>query len=129
MPVLVDTSVWIDLFRGHATPEVARLKELLGQEGLIIGDRILAEILQGIVDEHDVARVEAAFAAYRVVPLVGERIARQSASYYRQLRRQGITVRKTIDCLIATWCIQHHVPLLHADRDFLPFVQLGLIEA
>jgi predicted nucleic acid-binding protein len=129
MPVLVDTSVWIDLFRGRTTPQVARLKELVGQEELILGDLILAEMLQGIRDERDVARVEAAFAAYRVVPLVGEEIARQSARYYRQLRRQGITVRKTIDSLIATWCLQHHVPLLHADRDFLPFVLLGLIEA
>ena len=129
MPVLVDTSVWIDFFRGHATPQVARLKELVGQEELMIGDLILVEILQGIRDEQDVMRVEAAFSAYRVAPLVGEAIARQSALYYRQLRSVGITVRKTIDCLIATWCIQHRVPLLHADRDFVPFVRLGLIEA
>jgi hypothetical protein len=128
VPVLVDTSVWIDFFRGRATRQVARLKELIGHEELIIGDLILAELLQGVRDEEDVARVEAAFAAYRVAPLVGEQIARQSALYYRQLRRRGITVRKTIDCLIATWCIQHHVPLLHADRDFSPFVRLGLLE-
>jgi len=80
MPVLVDTSVWIDLFRGRATTQVVRLKELVAQEELIIGDWILAEILQGIADERDVARVEAAFAAYPVVSLVGEPIARQSAS-------------------------------------------------
>jgi len=129
MPTLVDTSVWIDFFHGRTTPQVTRLKELIGQEELIIGDLILAELLQGIRDERDVARVEAAFAAFRVAPLVGEKIARQSASYYRQLRRRGITVRKTIDCLIATWCVLHRVPLLHADRDFLPFVLLGLIEA
>jgi predicted nucleic acid-binding protein len=129
MPVLVDTSVWIDLFRGHATVQVARLKDLVGHEELVIGDLVLAEILQGIVDEQDVARVESAFAGYQVVPLVGELIARQSALYYRQLRRQGITVGKTIDCLIAAWCIQHSVPLLHAARDFSPFVRLGLIEA
>lgn len=129
MPVLVDTSVWIDLFRGHATVQVARLKDLVGHEELVIGDLVLAEILQGIVDEQDVAPVETAFAAYRVVPLVGELIARQSAKYYRRLRRQGITVRKTIDCLIAAWCIQHRVPLLHADRDFSPFIPMGLIEA
>jgi len=129
MPILVDTSVWIDLFRGRATPQVTRLKELVGQEELLIGDLILAEILQGIGKERDVARVEAAFSAYPVVPLGGEQIARQSALDYRQLRKQGITVRKTIDCLIAAWCIQHHVPLLHADRDFLPFARLGLIEA
>jgi len=63
------------------------------------------------------------------VPLVGESIARQSAFHYRQLRRQGITVRKTIDCLIATWCIRHRMALLHADQDFGPFRALGLLEA
>lgn len=129
MSILVDTSVWIDFLHGQATPQVARLKALVGHEELIIGDLILAELLQGIRDDRDVVRVEAAFSAYRVVPLVGEQIARQSAMYYRQLRRQGITVRKTIDCLIATWCIQNHVPLLHADRDFQHFARLGLIEA
>jgi hypothetical protein len=121
--------VWIDFLHGQATPQVARLKALVGHEELIIGDLILAELLQGIRDDRDVVRVEAAFSAYRVVPLVGEQIARQSAMYYRQLRRQGITVRKTIDCLIATWCIPNHVPLLHADRDFQHFARLGLIEA
>jgi len=125
--ILVDTSVWIDFFRGNPTPQVARLKQLVGREELILGDLILTEILQGVRGP-DVARVEKAFAAYRVVPLVGEAIARQSAVNYRLLRHQGITIRKTIDCLIATWCIQHRVPLLHADRDFHPFVRLGLLE-
>lgn len=129
MSTMIDTSVWIDFFRGNVTPQVTRLKALLGEEDLLIGDLILAEILQGIQDDDDVARVESAFAPYQVVPLVGETIARQSARYYRRLRKQGITVRKTIDCLIATWCIAHRVPLLYADRDFAPFVKLGLIEA
>ncbi len=129
MPTMIDTSVWIDFLRGYATPQVGRLKALLGEEDLLIGDLILAEILQGIRDDHDVLHVEAAFAPYPVVPLVDEAIARQSARYYRHLRKQGITVRKTIDCLIATWCIMHRVPLLYADRDFAPFVMLGLVEA
>jgi hypothetical protein len=128
MPVLVDTSVWIDFFHGHPTPAVAQLKNLLGQDEILLGDLILAEILQG-VREHEVARVEKAFAAFRVVPLVGETVARQSASAYRTLRSRGVTVRKTIDCLIATWCIRNRTPLLHDDRDFLPFVQLGLVDA
>ncbi|MGC9395735.1 MAG: type II toxin-antitoxin system VapC family toxin [Anaerolineae bacterium] len=109
MPIMIDTSVWIDFFRGYTTPQVARLKALLGEEDLLIGDLILAEILQGIRDDRDVLRVEAAFAPYSVIPLVGEAIARQGARYYRRLRKQGITVRKTIDCLIATWCITHRV--------------------
>ncbi len=129
MPVLVDTSVWIDLFRGNATEPVATLKALLGLEELLLGDLILAEILQGVRDAREAHRVDRAFRAYTVVPLVGEAIARKSAAHYRELRRQGITVRKTIDCLIAAWCIEHTVPLLHDDRDFHPFVSRGLIEA
>lgn len=128
MPVLVDTSVWIDLLRGEPTAQVVRLKHLLGIEELLLGDLILAELLQG-VPTRQVAQVERAFNAYRVVPLVGEEVARQSAYAYRTLRDQGITVRKTIDCLIATWCILNHTPLLHADRDFLPFTALGLMDA
>lgn len=127
MPVLVDTSVWIDFFRGRATPQVTRLKEMLGQQEILLGDLILAEMLQG-VQEHEVARIEKAFAAFQVAPLVGEAVARQSAANYRTLRSRGITVRKTIDCLIATWCIRNRTPLLHADRDFLPFIDLGLID-
>ncbi|MBI5447059.1 MAG: PIN domain nuclease [Deltaproteobacteria bacterium] len=129
MPTLVDTSVWVDLFRGTPVPAVDRLKALIGREILLLGDLILAEILQGVRTEEEARLVEAAFAAYPVVPLVGETIARKSAHHYRQLRRGGITVRKTIDCLIATWCIENRVPLLHGDRDFHPFVRLGLVEA
>lgn len=129
MTTLVDTSVWVDLFRGTQTPPVRRLKGLVGREPLLIGDLILAEILQGIRSDRELDRVEAALGAYPVVSLVGERNARRSARLYRQLRTQGITVRKTIDCLIATWCIESRVALLHDDRDFRPFVRLGLVEA
>ena len=101
---------------------------MLGSEEVIIGDLILAELLQGVRDKKDLLRVEITLEAFRVVPLVGEDIARQSAINYRRLRGDGITIRKTIDCLIATWCIQNTVPLIHADRDFRPFVSLGLIE-
>jgi predicted nucleic acid-binding protein len=129
MAILVDTSVWIDFFDGRPTAQVTRLKRFVGVEELLIGDLILAEILQGIANDKEVKRVEAAFAAFRVVPLVGERMARQSASHYRYLRKQGITIRKMIDCLIAAWCIENRVALLHADRDFHPFTRLGLTEA
>jgi predicted nucleic acid-binding protein len=128
MPVLVDTSVWIDFFRGLPTAEVTRFKELVGSEEVIISDLILAEILQGVRDNEDLIQVEGALKAFQVVPLVGEEIARQSALNYRNLRGEGFTVRKTIDSLIATWCIRNTVPLLHADRDFRHFVTLGLIE-
>jgi predicted nucleic acid-binding protein len=128
MPVLVDTSVWIDFFRGRPTAEVDRFKAMLGSEEVLIGDLILAEILQGIHDKEDLIEAETALKAFQVVPLVGEEIARESAFNYRLLRAKGITVRKTIDCLIATWCIRNSFPLLHADRDFRPFAALGLIE-
>ena len=107
MPVLVDTSVWIDFFRGRPTAEVDRFKAMLGSEEVLIGDLILAEILQGIHDKEDLIKAEIALKAFQVVPLVGEEIARESAFNYRLLRGKGITVRKTIDCLIATWCIRN----------------------
>ncbi len=128
MAVLVDTSVWIDLFRARAAPHTAKLKRLLGREEILVGDLILEELLRGLRTEHDVARVERAFQAFPVVPLVGEVVARKSAAHYRALRRRGVTVRKTIDRLIATWCIENRVPLLHNDRDFHPFTDLGLVE-
>ena len=126
--ILIDTSVWIDFFGGRPTPEVARLNKIVGRQEVVIGDLILAELLQGIQYDKDLIHVEAKLAAFEIVPLVGESIARQSAANYRWLRRQGITIRKTIDCLIATWCIGHSVPLLHADHDFRPFVRLGLVD-
>ena len=127
MALMVDTSVWIDFFRGNDTPEVERLEGYLqGNEHIFTGDLILSELLQGIRPGRELATFETAFKAFLVVEMVGETNARQSAGFYRHLRGQGITVRKTIDCLIATWCILNHVPLLHADRDFDPFVSLGL---
>lgn len=128
MPVLVDTSVWIDLFRARGGPQVNTLKRLLGRQELVIGDLILAEILQGLRTRREIERVEDALQPFPVLPLVGERIARRSAEHYRTLRSQGITVRKTIDCVIASWCIETQTPLLHNDRDFHPFARLGLRE-
>lgn len=128
MAILVDSSVWIDLFRARPTPQVATLKRLLGRQELVLGDLILAEILQGLRNRQETERVADAFRPYPVLSLVGERIARKSAEHYRTLRAEGITVRKTIDCLIATWCIENQTPLLHNDRDFHPFARLGLRE-
>ena len=130
MAIMVDTSVWIDFFRGHDTPEVGRLTEYIElNDRIFTGDLILAELFQGVRTGRELRLVESAFRAFLVVDMVGEANARQSAAYYRQLRGQGVTVRKTIDCLIATWCIQNQMPLLHADRDFSPFVSFGLLEA
>lgn len=130
MEILVDTSVWVSHFRNDKTPAVMRLHQFIEQdETILLGDLVLAELLQGIHSKTELMTVEAAFGFLQIMPLVGVTIARQSALYYRQLRRQGITVRKTIDCLIATWCIHNEVCLLHNDHDFQPFVRFGLIEA
>lgn len=130
MEILVDTSVWISHFRNDKTPAVLRLYNFVEQdETILLGDLILAEILQGIQSKRELLAIEEAFGVLAIMPLVGITIARQSAFYYRQLRRQGITVRKTIDCLIATWCIHNEVCLLHNDHDFQHFVHFGLIEA
>jgi len=130
MAVLVDTSVWIDFFLGNQTVQVLRLKSLIAEEEtLIIGDLILVEVLQGIRDGKELKAVSTAFRTLPVAPLVGEKMARRSAALYRALRSQGVTVRRTIDCMIATWCIYTGTPLLHSDRDFHHFASFGLTEA
>jgi predicted nucleic acid-binding protein len=125
--ILVDSSVWIDYFRGSGTAETDRLDALLGEESLIAGDLILAEVLQGFTADADFATALALFATLDIVPLGGRRVAVEAARNFRRLRTQGITIRKTIDTIIATWCILNDVPLLYCDRDFDPFAQhLGL---
>lgn len=125
--ILVDSSVWIDYFRGKGTPQTDRLDTLLGTEPLAIGDLILAEILQGFSIERDAERALALLGALQPVDIGGQAIAVLAARHYRMLRGRGITVRKTIDTLIATRCIHDGMPLLYSDRDFDPFVEwLGL---
>ena len=125
--ILVDSSVWIDYFRGFITVETEKLDELLGNELLAIGDLILTEVLQGFVDDRDFDRAKEMLMALTVVELGGEEIAIQAARNFRALRRLGVTVRKTIDTVIATRCIESGYDLLHSDRDFDPFAQhLGL---
>jgi len=125
--ILVDSSVWIDYLRGAATPQTNRLDELLGREPLVIGDLILSEVLQGIDKPRDFEKARRLLTSMEVVTLGGADIAIQAAAQFRRLRRRGITVRKTIDCMIATWCIANGCALLHADRDFDAYEQhLGL---
>jgi len=128
--ILVDTSVWIDYFRGVATPQSDKLDTLLGVEQVFTGDLILTEVLQGFVSERDFNQARKLLASIPLVPLVGEDIAFRAARNFRRLRTLGITIRKTIDTLIATSCIEKELPLLYSDRDFDPFVQhLGLRSA
>ena len=128
--ILVDSSVWIDNFRGTPTPQTDFLDALLGREPLLIGDLILAEVLQGFASDRDFEQARTLLGALDVLPVGGATIAIQAARHFRILRGHGITVRKTIDTLIATRCIEHDHALLYSDRDFEPFVRhLGLRSA
>lgn len=125
--IVVDSSVWIDFFNGVSTPEVERLDGLLGVTPLAIGDLILVEVMQGFRNERDVATARQLFRSLALLPMLGGSNAWKAAENYRQLRSRGITVRKTIDGIIATACIEANLPLLFSDRDFVPYVEhLGL---
>jgi len=127
---LVDSSVWIGYFRGRSTPESDRLDALLGAEPLLVGDVILTEVLQGFPTEASFRKARALLSTFSVVPLGGEHVCLQAAQNFRVLRRKGVTVRKTIDTIIATCCIENGFDLLYSDRDFDPFVEhLGLRSA
>ena len=124
---LVDSSVWIDYFKGLITPQTEKLDELLESELLAIGDLILTEVLQGFDSDKDFEKTKSLLTSLNVVDLGGQEIAIQAAKNYRSLRKLGVTIRKTIDTLIATRCIESGYTLLHDDRDFDPFVKhLGL---
>jgi predicted nucleic acid-binding protein len=126
--ILVDSSVWIDYFRGTMTAQSVILDALLGHEPLAIGDLILTEVLQGFDEARDFNHARRMLTALTVVVLGGEEIAIQAAKNFRALRKLGVTVRKTIDTVIATRCIESGYDLLHNDRDFDPFaLHLGLV--
>jgi predicted nucleic acid-binding protein len=128
--ILVDSSVWIDYFRGDVSPQAEKLDSLLGTEPIATGDLILAEVLQGFVSDQDFNQAKKLLTSLVVVDLAGQEIAIKAARNFRALRELGITVRKTIDTLIATRCIESKLTLLYSDRDFDPFVEhLGLKSA
>jgi predicted nucleic acid-binding protein len=125
--ILVDSSVWVDHLRGISTPQSEWLGRLLGHEPLLIGDLILAEVLRGITRDMEFHRTRERLSSLQCIPIGGEQIALQAARNCRFLRARGITVRGTIDALIATRCIEDDLQLLHSDRDFEPFsAHLGL---
>lgn len=128
--ILVDSSVWIDYFRGTATPQVEKLDSLLGSEPIATGDLILTEVLQGFVSDRDFNQARKLMTSLVIVDLAGQVIAIQAARNFRVLRSLGVTVRKAIDTVIATRCMESGLPLLYSDRDFDPFVEhLGLRSA
>ena len=125
--ILVDSSVWIDFFRGTASAEADRLDGLLGNEPLLIGDLVLTEVLQGFTSERDFNQARRLLGSLDLIEIGGRDIALQAARNFRTLRTLGVTVRKTIDTLIATRCIESGIALLHSDGDFDPFSEhLGL---
>jgi hypothetical protein len=124
---IVDSTVWVDHFNGTPTTQVNLLHEYLGSRELGIGDLILCEVLQGFRDDHEFVRARRALLHFPVFEMVGQRLAEKAAKNYRLLRKRGVTIRKTIDLLIATFVIEHGFVLLHNDTDFDPFEQeLGL---
>jgi predicted nucleic acid-binding protein len=128
--VLVDSSVWIDYFNGVATRETDLLDGLLGKEPVALGDLILVEVLQGFRRDGDYRAARDVLEGLPVFDLLGRERAILVAERYRALRKRGVTVRKTTDAVIASFCIAERFPLLYSDRDFDPFVEhLGLRRA
>jgi predicted nucleic acid-binding protein len=127
--IVVDSSVWIDFLNGRSAPHVGRLRDLLGADEIIVGDLMLCEVLQGLDSERAALEVETLLRRFEIVPMAGDAIAVAAARNFRSLCRRGITIRKTIDLLIGTWCIENRRPLLHNDSDFGPMARhLGLME-
>lgn len=125
---MVDTSVWIDYFNGKDNKFVQKLDELLITDLVVIGDIILTEILQGFSSDEDFNKAKEALDTIECFSLGGKELSVLSAENFRKLRKKGVTVRKTTDMIIGTFCIYHNIPLLHNDRDFNPMKShLGLV--
>ena len=126
--ILVDSSVWIDYFNGIDNEQTDRLNETLGIKPVAVGDLILTEVLQGFRVDKDYVTAKSLCEELIIFDLVGKDMAIKSAENFRTLRKKGITIRKPVDVIIASFCIEKDLPLLFSDRDFTPFVNnLGLI--
>jgi len=124
--ILVDTSVWIDYFNGKINKYTNKLEEILSTEQVIMGDIILAEILQGFRKNSDFNKAKKALGYLNCYSISNKMITIKSAENFRHLRKKDITIRKTTDMLIGTYCIENQIVLLHNDKDFLPLQDLGL---
>lgn len=125
--ILVNSSVWIDYFTGNDSPETGILDTTLGVHPVAVGDLILTEVLQGFRKDEDYAVAKRLMGELTVYNMLGKAMAVKSAENFRRLRKKGITIRKTADVIIASFCIEHGIPLLFSDKDFDPFVShLGL---
>ncbi len=118
--VVVDSSVWVDYFNGRVTKQTDLLDSLLGHELVVIGDIVLTEVLQGFRSDRDFSKAKRLLDSLIFKPMLGKELAVKSAENYRHLRKKGISVRKTVDVIIATFCIANGLALLHDDRDFEP---------
>ena len=128
--ILVDSSVWIDYFNGTVSPEAEFLDRTLGEEPVAIGDLIITEVLQGFRSDADYRIARSSLSALPAYQLLNPDLAIAAADHYRELRKMGITVRKTTDMIIGSYCIHHQLLLLFSDRDFDPMVEhLGLRSA
>lgn len=119
--IFVDSSVWIDYFNGNETPEVKKLDSILGSTPVCTGDIVLTEVLQGFRNDTDYETAKELLSALIILNVLNTSIALKSASNFRLLRKNGVTVRKTIDVIIATFCIENDLSLLYSDRDFDAF--------
>jgi len=125
--IIVDSSVWVDYFNGVPGRHTDKLDELLGSKPVTIGDLILTEVLQGFRSDWDYKTAKKLMGSLAIVEMLGARNAIKVADNYRVLRKRGITIRKTADAIIATYCIEEKCSLLFNDRDFLPFIKhLGM---
>ena len=120
---MVDSSVWINYFNGNNTAASEKLDSLLGIKPICIGDLILTEVLQGFKNDKDYMIAKSLLTTLPIYTLLGQELSLKCADNFRLLRKKGITVRKTIDVIIVTYCIEHNKTLLHSDKDFLPFEQ------
>jgi predicted nucleic acid-binding protein len=120
--ILVDSSVWIDFFNGRETSETNLLDETLTTDSICIGDIILAEVLQGFRSDKDYRTAKELMLELPIYQIITPELALIGVENYRKLRKKGITVRKSVDNWIATFCIENQLPLLFSDKDFGPFV-------
>ena len=128
--ILVDSGVWIDYFNGVDNKQTVTLNDTLGKRPVAVGDLILTEVLQGFREDKDYKIAKSLLDDLTIFDLLGKDMAIKSVENYRTLRKRGITIRKTVDVIIASFCIERKIPLLFSDKDFKPFVKnLGLIAA
>jgi predicted nucleic acid-binding protein len=125
--LVADTSVWIEYLKGTSSAEANLLDREIEHTRILVPDLVLAEILRGMPNERAANDIQITLLQFQIVEIGGQNIAIKAATSYRKLRSLGITIRGLVDLLIATWCIENQIPLLHADRDFIPMEQhLGL---